>query len=108
MSATVWKNEYIQRWKSGLEDGLKGKFGISKYIRDYLLNKYDYKCQICGWGKTNTYTNTIPLEIHHIDGNHLNNNEDNLQVLCPNCHSLTSTHKNHNKKCTRKNRNKNT
>jgi hypothetical protein len=38
----------------------------------------------------------------------LNNNEDNLQVLCPNCHSLTNTHKNHNKKGTRKNRNKNT
>jgi predicted HNH restriction endonuclease len=27
----------------------------------------------------------------------LNNNEDNLQVLCPNCHSLTSTYKNLNK-----------
>jgi hypothetical protein len=26
------------------------------------------------------------LEIHHIDGNHENNNPDNLLVLCVNCH----------------------
>ena len=30
-------------------------------------------------------------EIHHIDGNHYNNEESNLQLLCPNCHSLTPT-----------------
>jgi hypothetical protein len=31
----------------------------------------------------------IPLEVHHIDGNHLNNELENLQLLCPNCHALT-------------------
>lgn len=31
------------------------------------------------------------LQIHHIDGNHYNNEESNLQLLCPNCHSLTPT-----------------
>ena len=102
------RNQYIQRWKQGLEIGLKGQFGISKYIREYLLNKHNYKCQKCGWGEINPYTNTSPLEIHHIDGNHLNNSENNLQVLCPNCHSLTETHKNHNRHSTRKHRNKNT
>lgn len=38
-------------------------------------------------------TGKVPLEIHHIDGNYLNNNISNLQVLCPNCHSLTSNYK---------------
>jgi DNA-directed RNA polymerase subunit RPC12/RpoP len=33
------------------------------------------------------------LEIHHIDGNYLNNTIENLQVLCPNCHSLTLNYK---------------
>ena len=27
----------------------------------------------------------------------MNNKEENLQVLCPNCHSLTETYKSHNK-----------
>lgn len=89
--------EYIQRWKDGGEDGLVGAYGISNHIRNYLLEKNNYKCEICGWGEINTFTNTVPLEVHHIDGNYTNNKEENLQVLCPNCHSLTETHKSHNK-----------
>lgn len=89
--------EYIERWKNGLENGLSGKFGISRYIRRYLYEKYNNSCQCCKWGKKNSYTDTIPLEIHHIDGNYKNNNETNLQLLCPNCHSLTETYKSHNK-----------
>ena len=61
------------------------------------MDKYSCKCQLCGWGKMNIYTNKIPLEVHHIDGNYKNNKEENLQLLCPNCHSLTETYKNHNK-----------
>ena len=30
------------------------------------------------------------LELHHIDGNRYNHKKDNLEWLCPNCHSLTS------------------
>jgi 5-methylcytosine-specific restriction endonuclease McrA len=29
----------------------------------------------------------IPLELHHIDGDHTNNRLENLQVLCPTCHA---------------------
>ena len=89
--------QYINRWKSGEETGLSGEYSISQHIRKYLMNKYSCKCQLCGWGKVNPYTNTIPLEIHHIDGDYKNNNEDNLQLLCPNCHALTETYKSHNK-----------
>ena len=28
--------------------------------------------------------------MHHIDGDCTNNKIENLQLLCPNCHSLTS------------------
>lgn len=35
----------------------------------------------------------IPLEIDHIDGNSENNSEENLRLICPNCHSLTATYK---------------
>ena len=91
-------SEYIKKWKNGEENGLRGEYGLSKFIRKYLLLKNNYKCEKCGWGVVNEYTNTIPLEIHHIDGDYKNNREENLQVLCPNCHSLTNTHKSHNQK----------
>jgi predicted restriction endonuclease len=62
------------------------------WIRRYLFEKYNSKCQRCGWGEVNSFTKLVPLQVHHIDGNCINNNEDNLQLLCPNCHSLTDTY----------------
>ena len=88
---------YIERWKNNEETGMKGKYQISNHIRRYLFEKYDSKCALCGWGVVNTYSNMIPLEIEHIDGNYLNNSEENLILLCPNCHSLTATYKGANK-----------
>lgn len=85
--------EYIKRWKNGEESGLQGEYGVSDYIRKYLFKKYDNKCTCCGWGKMNPYTKTIPIDVEHIDGNYLNNKEENLILLCPNCHSLTPTYK---------------
>lgn len=88
---------YIERWKTGKETGLKGAYGISSHIRKYLFRKYNNKCAQCGWGEINPYSQTIPLEVEHKDGNYTNNKEDNLILLCPNCHSLTSTYKGANK-----------
>lgn len=83
--------EYIKRWKNGEEKGMSGKYGISTHIRRYLFEKYDGKCQICGWNEENPITHKVPLQIHHIDGDCTNNKEENLQLLCPNHHSLTET-----------------
>jgi hypothetical protein len=33
----------------------------------------------------------INLEVHHKDGDRTNNSLENLQLLCPNCHSYTYT-----------------
>ena len=92
--------EYIKRWKDGEEDGLSGEYSLSNHIRRYFFQKYDNKCQICGWGEMNRTTNMIPLQIHHIDGNCKNNKEENLQLLCPNCHSLTDNFGSRNKNAT--------
>jgi hypothetical protein len=83
---------YINNWKLGEKDGMSGLDGISSYIKKYLFEKYNNSCQICGWNILNIYTNKIPLTIHHIDGNCKNNDENNLELLCPNCHSLTETY----------------
>lgn len=46
-----------------------------------------HRCECCG---IDTWLNKpIPLEIHHNDGDCLNNSLDNLKLLCPNCHALT-------------------
>ena len=98
--------KWIERWKDGLESGIKGEFGISNYLREYLFRKYNSKCARCGWSKINPYSGKIPLDVEHIDGDYTNNNEDNLILLCPNCHSLTKTYKGANKGNGRKARRK--
>lgn len=78
----------IEKWKKGEWYG--GTLtGISRVVRNYLFLKYSNKCMKCSWGEIHPITNRIPLEVHHIDGNSNNHNEDNLELLCPNCHSLT-------------------
>ncbi len=48
------------------------------------------KCQTCGWNSINEFTNKIPLELHHKSRARKNNFYNNLEILCPNCHSLTN------------------
>lgn len=103
--------QYIKRWKLGLENGVSGLYQLSHYIVKYIKEKYNNKCCRCGWCEINPITHIIPLEIHHKDGDYSNNNEDNLELLCPNCHSLTDTYKNssgnkHNGRKSRKKYNK--
>ena len=85
--------EKVILWKSGLLKETKGSYQICQTIRKYLFIKYDSKCALCGWNKINEKTGACPLEVEHLDGNSKNNNESNLILLCPNCHSLTPTYK---------------
>ena len=85
--------QYVKKWKSGLENGLKGSYQLSKHIVRYIKEKYNNKCCKCGWCEVNPTTGNIPLEVHHIDGDYTNNNENNLELLCPNCHAKTSSYR---------------
>lgn len=93
------RKKNLEMWENGEKDGTSC-YTCSSAIRRYLLSKYHNSCQICGWSERNQFTNRIPLQIHHIDGNSCNNREDNLQVLCPNCHSLTENYGSRNKNAT--------
>lgn len=90
-------DEFIIRWKKGEESGFKGKTSTSRHIRRYLFERANNKCEVCGWDSVNKTTGKIPLEINHKDGNFRNNKEENLELLCPNCHSLTSNFRSLNK-----------
>lgn len=92
---------YIEEWKNGKQTGSTGIkiVEVSKHIRRYLFDKYTNSCQKCGWNKVNEYTGLVPLTVHHIDGVNDNNKEENLELLCPNCHSLTDNYGSRNANC---------
>lgn len=101
MGEYVSNNKYKQAIKDWKEDKLPQTYTsnglVSSHIKKYLLEKFNHRCAKCGWHEINEYTGRIPLEVHHLDGNWKNNNEDNLVILCPNCHSLTNTYKGRNR-----------
>lgn len=92
-------SEYIKLWKQGEVSGNRGTNtkNISNHLRRFILQKYYNKCSSCGWSEVNQVTLLCPLEIDHLDGDSNNNTEENLRILCPNCHSLTSNYRNLNK-----------
>ncbi len=61
------------------------KFSQQKKIRKFpwIIYKKD-KCEHCGF----IPLHLCQLDVDHIDGNKKNNNIDNLQTLCANCHRL--------------------
>lgn len=55
------------------------------------------RCEECGWAKSSD-DGRIPVEIDHVNGDRMDNRIENLRILCPNCHSLKSTHRGLNRK----------
>lgn len=53
------------------------------------------KCEVCGL--TEWLGKSLSFDLHHIDGNNKNHSLENLQMICPNCHSQTSTYRARNK-----------
>lgn len=65
----------------------------TRIYKKYLIDKHGEKCMDCGWCEINPHSNKIPLELHHVDANPDNNLVPNLELLCPNCHSLKNNWK---------------
>ena len=65
---------------------------LDRTIGDNLKIIYGYKCQICGLFIGEIYDATV-IHTHHIEyfSVSLNNNADNIMVVCPNHHSIIHT-----------------
>ena len=65
----------------------KGKAIKSANMIDALVHLRGHKCEKC---LNQVWLNVpIKLEVHHKDGDSLNNEMSNLELLCPNCHATT-------------------
>lgn len=85
-----------QAWNKNIVD-IDGTFKIgckvkSEKLKRALVLLRGYKCEQCG--RTKWLNKPIPLEVHHEDGNPLNNSQENLKLLCCNCHSMTPNYRN--------------
>lgn len=66
-----------------------------------VLIEQDYKCKECGLSEWRG--KPLVLELEHKNGNHSDNSRNNLECLCPNCHSLTPSWRGRNNEKTKKN-----
>jgi Zn finger protein HypA/HybF involved in hydrogenase expression len=72
---------------------VKGKYVRSATLKAKLIKTGTLEeiCSKCGLG--NVWDGeALVLHLDHIDGDHKNNLLENLRLLCPNCHSQTSTY----------------
>lgn len=67
----VTPNIYVDNWN---------------YISRKVREKRKYTCENCGFSPRNEYEKRF-IHTHHINGDKINNYEDNLKVLCIKCHS---------------------
>lgn len=92
------KEATIKQWKMGVVQGWSGKTrGLCTWLRRYLHETRGTSCEVCGWDGRHPVDNAVLTEIDHIDGDAENCCENNLRILCPNCHASTPTHRARNK-----------
>lgn len=76
--AASTNNTLFKKWKNhpSYKNGIGGYRGL-------MFSSVDNpKCEECG------YNNILALEVHHKDRDRTNNELDNLQILCCNCHTI--------------------
>ena len=94
----MWEKIGLKRKETHKQNILTSNYEDLSFesLRFRILYEQENKCNRCGLDKW--LGQDIILELEHKDGNNKNNVRDNLEMICPNCHSLTETWRGRNKK----------
>jgi len=84
-----WKG---QAWNKDAQQKDWSQYTNNHRLKINLVKLRGHRCESCN---NDTWLQSpIALEVHHVDGNRVNNELTNLQLLCPNCHSTTDNFRN--------------
>lgn len=80
-----------QSWNKGQQLKNWSDYSRGVNLKPHLIKERGHKCEKCK--NAEWLGELISLEVHHIDGDKTNNSIENLQLLCPNCHSYTDNYR---------------
>lgn len=97
----IAEGKAVREWSKGKTSYTDSRI-VSKYTpenlftyngkgphKKILIEERGHQCEKCK--NTEWLDDLITLELEHKDGDSKNNVKDNLELLCPNCHSQTKT-----------------
>lgn len=87
----IYRGENAPGWKGGVSFE-KYPQDFKKVLKQFIRDRDDNLCQICGCTKEEMYSGNrdTNLHVHHIDYDKYNCNEENLITLCNSCHAKTN------------------
>lgn len=92
----------VETWKKSISEAHIKRFAQRTFEecgwdskRDRVIKEQNYKCIKCGLSEW--LGKPLIFEIDHKDGNNSNDARENLEAMCPNCHSTTDTWRGRNK-----------
>lgn len=92
----------LDKWRANIKQAWLDKYNATPFSelgmenrRRRVFEEQNYSCNKCGISEWQGFK--ISLELEHKDGNTTNNVRENLEGLCPNCHSITDTWRGRNK-----------
>lgn len=96
-ASTVTENSIEKTKETWRRKLIDADFDTLKYEarRKRIILEQDNKCNHCGI--SDWFGKPLSLEIDHINGISDDNRRENLEAICPNCHSVTDTWRGRNK-----------
>lgn len=83
---------WVAKWLSGEISGTTADGKPDWHVRQALVLLRGQRCEECGWDTVNPLSGRVPLHVDHTTGDRSRNRPDEVRLLCPNCHSLTSNY----------------